>query len=172
MLLNTHKLLREQLLDIDGLNYVGWWANQIQNIDEPVYHVPSVWLEYPAIQPGTYPEGIQYAELDIVVRVMTEYVNEEQEEHLELHQELVDAVHRKLHQRTLMLSQLSSYSQLAGTSNDVAAINGLHRIGYQPDHEPTNTMITVMTYRCNIVDISAVVELLAITPTVTVTRPT
>ncbi len=164
MIHHIFRALKQRIEAIDGLPACSWFNSQYdEDSDEAVYLVPHVYLEFLPIPLNQEVSLIQTSDnVRFRVHLFTEYYNDENE--VLSHYDQVAGIHKALTKKTLLLSELTEYAGLAGTPDDKVILNTMTRTEITPDHNQSNTIITIQEFVASGVDLSALSAVTTVDP--------
>lgn len=174
MLGYPYLLLKQRLLDVEGIPQVLWYnAQYVEGEAEPQYFVPCVYLEFLPVPTDQHQQKLQSGIMQVRVHLLTEYMGGEDEGWIRPHYALAGRIFNALSHAEFWLSELPEFALLANTDNDRLVVNQMVRTNVLSDHSQSQTIITIQEFEARIVDVDAAQQFVEVNaPSTTVIRPT
>jgi hypothetical protein len=155
-----HQLLGQRIAQqVRALKEVQYYLGQDQQQGEiPLLTSPAAYLQYQPIDFQTLPRENQLGNARFTVRVVSDciYDNDQRvESMLNTHWTLVGQVYKALMGYPARKSALPAFASLAGTQADHQVFSEIVRLRLQPDHRPSNLIVTLIEFETTLYDCSA-----------------
>lgn len=147
---------------VPELKEVEWFLHQYDENKREAGFVtaePGVYIEYPEIETQQLGYGIQMADVEWTLHLVTSNVYEGDKRIQKLnasdHAVIMDKIYVNLLNWSSKLSYLPAFASLESTPNDQRVIGTISRTGITPPHDLKSLMVSKQKFRCVMYDHAA-----------------